>query len=715
VARLVRGRVTSPDLDPAPLRRLLAETPDLALGWLRLGLVQAAVDAIAASIAPLSRAAAVAPRTPAPWESLGMAQARLGRWQDSAQAWTRAVALRPGRSESHASLARVLMQAGEPDSADAAYATALLLSPADARLGVERALAWAEAGQRGRGDGYRRALSLAPDLPPAWVNLGAQRWRLSDSSGAEAAWRRAIAAGPDLADAHNNLGTAEQKAGRLPQAARSYRRGLALAPARPDAWFNLGSALQTQNQADGAIPAYERALVLRPDFLDALIPLATLYNFLGLLDLATAANRHIVRLRPGQPEASRALLAGLIFDPTMDGAAIRRVREDWCRANLPQVSVTRFERARDPERVLRIGVVGGANLRGNTHAFVALPGFEGLDRADHRLEVTVYSDLPADREDGYTRRYRQASDRWRMTERLDDAALARAIRQDEIDVLLDVVGHLGGPRFPAVAMRPAPVQIMDLALGTSGSQEADWIVGDPLLTPPEHEAHFTERVLRLPLAYCYDPLVDLPEVGPLPATGDRHVTFGSTNALVKITPATVALWSRVLRAVPQARLVLKGRGFSDARVRAHFARAFDRQGIAATRIDLKPWTTGFLDHLSFLNEIDIALDPVPYGGVTTTCEALWMGVPVVTLAGDRMAGRYSQSLLAAVGLREGIAESEAAYVAHAVAMAVDFDGLAGLRSGLRAQAQASALADRRAYGDARGRAFRAAWRDWCAA
>jgi len=707
--------VTTPDLDPAPVRRLLAETPDLAMGWLRLGLVQAAADAIAASIAPLVRAAAVAPQTAAPWESLGMAQARLGNWQDAVRAWTRAVALRPGRVESHASLARVLTQAGEAERADSAYATALLLSPADARLGVERALAWAEAGQRGRADGYRRALALAPALPPAWVNLGAQRWRLSDPPGAGVAWQRAVASGPDLADAHNNLGTAEQKAGRLPFAVRSYRRALALDPSRADAWFNLGSALQTQNQADGAIPAYERALVLRADFLDALIPLATLYNFLGLLDLATAANRHIVRLRPGHPDASRALLAALVFDPAMDGRSIRRVREEWCRANLPQVATPRFGHARDPERVLRIGVIGGPNLRGNTHAFVALPGFEGLDRAAHRLEVTVYSDLPRDREDGYTQRYRLASDRWRMTERLDDAALARAIRQDEIDVLVDVVGHLGGPRFPAVALRPAPVQVMDLALGTSGSHAADWIVGDPLLTPPEHAAHFTERVLRLPLAYCYDPLVDLPEVGSQPAAGNRHVTFGSTNALVKITPATVALWSRVLRAAPEARLVLKGRGFSDARVRAHFAGAFDRQGIAATRIDLRPWTAGYLDHLSFLNEIDVALDPVPYGGVTTTCEALWMGVPVATLAGDRMAGRYSQSLLAAVGLHEGIADSAEAYVARAVAIAADIDRLAGLRSGLRGQAQASALADRRAYGDARGRAFRAAWRDWCAA
>ena len=396
----------------------------------------------------------------------------------------------------------------------------------------------------------------------------------------------------------------------------------------------------------------------------------------------------------------------------LDGAAIRGIREEWCRTHLPS-AVPRFGHARDPDRTIHVGVLGGPNLRGNTHAFVALPGFEGLDRRAHGIEVMVYSDLPPEHEDGYTKRYRAASDGWRLTEKRDDQALAKLIGEDRIDVLVDVVGHLGGPRFPAVARHPAPVQIMDLALGTSGSTAAQWILGDPLLTPPEHDAHFTETVLRLPLAYCYDPLIDMPPVGALPAASNRHVTFGSTNALVKITPATVRLWAKVLHAVPAARLIVKGRGFSEPRVRRHFADAFARAGIDGRRIDLRPWTAGFVDHLTFLNEVDIALDPIPYGGVTTTCEALWMGVPVVTLAGDRMAGRYSLALLSSVGLGEGVAATEAEYVARAASLAADPDALARIRAALRGRAQRSRLADGKAYGQARGEAFRAAWRDWC--
>ncbi len=701
--------MTGAGLDPRPLRCALAEVPAAAEGWLRLGFTLAARGEVAPATVPIRRATMLAPKSAPAWEGLAMAEEALDHWPSAASAWGRAVALRPGRLESHVRLARVLKRLGDADAADRSYVAASRLAPGEASLASERALCWAEAGQRhGRADAYRRALALDPAIGGAWVNLGAL------VSSAEA-WTRATWVQPDLADAHNNLGTAEQRAGRLPAAARSYRRALAAEPARSDTWFNLGSALQNLNRIEAAVAAYERAAMLRPGFLDALIPLAVLLNFLGLLDRANWANRQILVQRPDHPEANRAILSALVFDPGLDGAAIRKIREDWCRKHLPPVVLPRFANARDPDRPIRVGVIGGPNLRGNTHAFVALPGFEGLDRRAHRIEVIVYSDIPADQEDGYTRRYRLASDGWRITTRFDDAGLADLILRDRIDVLVDVVGHLGGPRFPAVARRPAPVQILDLALGTSGSTAAEWIIGDPLLTPPAHDAHFSERVLRIPLAYCYDPLVDLPPVGPLPVLANRRVTFGSTNALVKITPSTVALWAKVLHAVPDAKLVVKGRGFSEERVKAHFARLFDRAGVGADRVELRPWTSGFLDHLNFLNEIDIALDPVPYGGVTTTCEALWMGVPVVTIAGDRMAGRYSMALLSSVGFVEGIATDEADYVARATRLAADIDGLARIRASLRGQAQSSRLGDREAYGQARGEAFRAAWRSWCGA
>ncbi|MBM3546899.1 MAG: tetratricopeptide repeat protein [Alphaproteobacteria bacterium] len=700
--------MTAPSLDPRPLRHVLAGAPESAGDWLKLGLLLAARSQVPEAAVLIRRAIALAPRAAVAWESLAMAEESLADWPRAIAAWQQAVALRPGRLDSHLRLARALSRMGEADAADRSYEIAGRLAPRDVALAEERVLNLAAAGRRhGRVDAYRRALALDPTLAPAWINLGALA-----RGEAEGAWRRATHLAPDLADAHNNLGTVEQRAGRLAAAARSYKRALLLQPDRADAWFNLGSSLQNLNRIESAVAAYERAVALRAGFVDALLPLATLLNYFGLLDRATAVNRQILAVRPDNAEANRAVLSALVFDPAIGGAGIRRIREEWCRSRLPSAT-PRFGHARDPERAIRVGVLGGPNLRGNTHAFVALPGFEGLDRRTHGIEVIVYSDLPAEQEDGYTKRYRLASDGWRLTEKDDDAGLARLIEEDRVDVLVDVVGHLGGPRFPAVARRPAPVQIMDLALGTSGSSAAQWILGDPLLTPAEHDAHFTETVLRLPLAYCYDPLIEMPAVGPLPAAANRHVTFGSTNALVKITPSTIRLWAKVLQAVPTSRLVVKGRGFSEPRVRRHFGDAFARAGVDLGRVELRPWTAGFVDHLTFLNEIDIALDPIPYGGVTTTCEAVWMGVPVVTVAGDRMAGRYSLALLSSVGFTEGIATDEADYVARAARLAADPEALAAVRASLRAQAQRSRLADRKAYGQARGEAFRTAWRDWC--
>ena len=380
------------DLDPRPLCRALAETPDAAAEWLKLGLTLAARGELALAIAPIRRATILAPRAPAAWEALGMAEAGLERWAEAAAAWTQAVMLRPGRAESHVRLARVLVRSGDVEAADRCYVTAGRLG-ADASLAGERALTWADAGQRqGRADAYRRAMALEPGLAGAWVNLGAMSWR-AGSSDAAAAWGRAAALVPDLADPHNNLGTVEQRAGRLPAAARSYRRALALEPPRSDAWFNLGSALQNLGRVEAAVAGYERALALRPDFLDALVPLSVLANFLGLLDRATAFNRRILAQRPDSPEANRAILSALVFDPALDGVGMRKIREGWCAERLPAVSAPRFANDRDPDRVIRVGFLGGPNLRGNTHAFVALPGFEGLDRRAHGLEVTVYSVL----------------------------------------------------------------------------------------------------------------------------------------------------------------------------------------------------------------------------------------------------------------------------------------------------------------------------------
>jgi predicted O-linked N-acetylglucosamine transferase (SPINDLY family) len=511
--------------------------------------------------------------------------------------------------------------------------------------------------------------------------------------------------------AWNNLGALHHSDGRRAVALTAYRRGAALGPASGEIWFNAAASADAERHYGMAYRWHGRSLAIDRGREAAALARARLADLLGDLPGARRAYRLALEANPGSLQASRALLLSRIFDSELDGPTLRSERQDWCRRFLPSRPLTLPPRDRDPERRLRLGVLGGPNLRGNTHAFVALPGLECLIRRD--FEVFVYSDIPADAEDAFTQRYRRAADGWRLSAGLDDDALAQGIAEDRIDILVDLVGHLGGPRFSVLARRPAPVQILNLALATSGLDAADWLIADSDLVPSEHEAHFCERILRLPQGYVYDPLVAMPPVVPPPAAARGRVTFGSTNALVKITGATVALWSAVLQRVPNSRLLIKGSGFSESNVRARFTADFARHGIAAERIELRPWTPSHVEHLHVLNEIDIVLDATPYSGVTTTCEALWMGLPVVTLVGDRMAGRYGLAVLRAAGIADGLAQTPSAYVDDAARLAADIDALARRRRAQRARIERSALADREGYGRALSDAYRRAWRHRC--
>jgi predicted O-linked N-acetylglucosamine transferase (SPINDLY family) len=266
-----------------------------------------------------------------------------------------------------------------------------------------------------------------------------------------------------------------------------------------------------------------------------------------------------------------------------------------------------------------------------------------------------------------------------------------------------------------LARRPAPVQIAAFVTGTSGLDTMSWALADPLLVPPEHDGHFTERVLRVPLAYLYRPMFEAASVGSPPCLDRGHVTFGSLNGLAKVTEPVVALWSRVLDAVPGSRILIKGNAFSAAPTRDRYRAMFARYGIGTDRIELRGWTQGFQEHLRALDEIDVVLDSFPYSGVTTTCEALWMGVPVVTVIGDRACGRYGLTLLSAVGLDEAIAGTPEEFVTKAMALAADRGRLVTWRRGLRARMEASALCDAAGFARSIEGAYRTAWQTWCRA
>jgi len=354
------------------------------------------------------------------------------------------------------------------------------------------------------------------------------------------------------------------------------------------------------------------------------------------------------------------------------------------------------------------------DFRNHSVARFFLPLLEGHDRG--AVEIACYAELA--RSDAVSERIRSLADRWSPTVGLSHDELAARIRGDAIDVLVDLAGHTSDNRLLTFARTPAPVQATWLGYpGTTGVAAIGWRFSDAECEPPgDADRRSSERIWRLPHGFhCFAPPADAPAVAPPPCAARGSVTFGSFNNFLKLAPETIALWGRVLAAMPGAQLLLKSNFVFDAAAHQRHLERFAAAGIDPSRIVILPYMPDERAHLAAYGEIDVALDPFPYNGTTTTCEALWMGVPVVTLRGDRHAARVGASLLTRVGLPDLIAGDEAAYIAVAAALAAAPQRLAALRAGLRAQVAASPLCDAGGFARAVEDAYRAMWRAWCEA
>jgi len=499
-----------------------------------------------------------------------------------------------------------------------------------------------------------------------------------DAAGALAALRRTLALVPSFTGAWNNLGVLFAARGRLPASAVVLKRVVAADPTGSDGWNNLGNLYLQMGDAASAVACYRRATEHAPA---SPIPHSNLINAMHLADGIDAA---------------------------AELAECRRFAARHA-ASLEPVPTTR---PREPNRRLTVGYVGADTFRFHTAARSILPLVEAHDRT--QVEVVLFSDVPPGAEDEITGRFRAAG-RYVSTVGLSDAALADTIAREGIDIAVDVVGYPRGSRLLALARRPAPVQANLLLMGSFGMDAVGWAIGDDTLTPPGSERHFSERLIRLDRAFVFDPLYEAPKVSSLRGAGGTGITFASLNQPSKLSPRCISAWARILAAMPASRLLLKGRSFVDATVAARVRAAFAYHGIDGRRLDLRGWTASQASHLDTYRKVDIALDPFPYGGVITTCEAMWMGVPVVTLEGERVLGRYGAAFLKSVGLGDLVAADENAYVEIAVGLARNQMRLTELRTTLRQRLAASRLCDGAAFARGVESAYRHMWREWCSA
>jgi protein O-GlcNAc transferase len=522
---------------------------------------------------------------------------------------------------------------------------------------------------------FAAAHDLAPQDISVLQRLGRTLFRLENYRGAEAAWRELLALTPQSALAYCELGYALRGQGRLDEALEAFRRATELDPNEAAAWNNFAVACQGYGQFRRAAEAHRRFLAVRPD-------------------AAATAYRNLMTVMLYSHEFSDA-----------ERWAVAREFETACAAPIAARARTSFAQSRDASRRLRVGYVSsdfyehpvGRNLE---------PVLAHRDRA--RFEVICYAEVV--RPDGLTARFQALADGWRPTTGLTDEQVAAQIRADQVDVLVILAGRFDRNRPLVAAYRAAPVQVSFHDPGTSGLQAMDYLIADRVLVPRQTAERFSERVVALPSFYIHGTLGG-PEVGPLPAERNGYVTFGSFNNPAKVNDAVLGLWGEVLRAVPGARLKIKCKNwFANSGLQERFR---EKLGIAPDRIEFDMADRSIGDHLSLYNDVDVALDPFPFTGSTTTFEALWMGVPVVTLAGTNMAGRWSASMLSALRLHELVAATHEEYMAIARRLATDLPQLAAMRAALRQRVVASPLCNGRARARQLERLYRALWGRWC--
>ncbi|MDX1433390.1 MAG: tetratricopeptide repeat protein, partial [Gammaproteobacteria bacterium] len=542
---------------------------------------------------------------------------------------------------------------------------------------------------------YRRALELDPGFAAAAANLGAALRLQGKAAEAIAAYRRAVAANPNLAELHYNLGIALEDDGRREEAIAAYHRALAIAPDFAAAHNNLGQALRADGMLSEAIEHYRQVLSTAPD--------ADTCNNLGnalidqmRFDEAFEAFDRSLELDPESASGHSNRLFAMHYLPSVDAHELFAAHRAWAERHAARFAsgAARARRAPDATRRLRIGYVS-PDFRTHSVAYFIEPILECHDR--DAFEICCYADVR--HADATTRRLQRLADHWRDIVRMDDDRVCEQIRADGIDILVDLAGHTANNRLLVFARRAAPVQVTYLGYpDTTGLETMDYRLTDALADPPgESDRLHSETLVRLPGFLCYRPSPDAPAVGAPPTAASGHVMFASFNNCAKINDAVVQAWAEILRERGDARLLLKARSLADADTRQRLWRSFARHGIEAERVELLPPAATAHAHLALYRRADVALDPFPYNGATTTCEALWMGVPVVCLAGDRHAGRVGHSLLARAGLPELVAATTHEYVERAVALADDRNRLEALRSTLRERLLGSALTNARRF------------------
>ncbi len=725
-------------------RKAIQLQPEFAEAYFNLGNVLRKQGQLDQAISAYRSAIRLNPDHAAAQSNLGIALSDQGQFDQAIIAYRNAIQLKPDLAESHNNLGRVLKKQGQLDQAIVAYRKAIKLKPESAEahnnlgnvLRDQRQLDEAVAA-------YGTAIRLKPDYADAYSNLGTALADQDQLDQAVAAYRKAIQLKPDSAETHNNLGHVLKKQGQLDQALVAFRKAIQLKPDYAEAhnslgevfrdqnltdraieayrsairlkldyaeaYGNLGTALADQGQLDEAISTFRTAIQLKPDYAEAYNNLGNALKHQGLLEQAISAFNTAIQFKPDLERIFSNLFFTRCYQPEYDAAAVAEEARQWNERFAAPLKplIQPHLNDRSPERRLRIGYVS-ADFRLHVVARFLQPLLAAHDHQN--FEIFAYAQVPTP--DAVTHQLQAHVDCWRSIVGVSDEQVVEMIRRDSIDILVDLGGHTANNRLWFFARKPAPVQVTYLGFPlTTGLEAIDYRLTDAFADPPgQTESYHSEKLIRLPAtAWCYHP-------GSSPAPTERQagpITFGSFNSFAKVTEPMLQRWAEILLAVPESRLLLKAAGLGSETVRERVRKILSESGIVPERLELLYPEATHAAHIAHYRKMDIALDTFPYHGTTTTCEALWEGVPVVSLAGKSHVSRVGVSLLSNVGLPDLVAHSVEEYRQIAVNLANDLPRLANLRSTLRQRMEASPLMDAPRFTRHIEAAYRQMWRTWC--
>ncbi len=604
-------------------------------------------------------------------------------------------------------------QEGRLAAAEVAYRKAISIKPNYAEVYINLGNVLYELGRLEEAKtAYCQAITIEPDCSMAHCNLANLFYVLGRRDEAEAAYHQAITFKPDYPEAHCNLGNVLYDVGRFDEAAVAYRQAIIFRPDFVEAYSNLGNALKSLGHPAEAEEAFRQAIAVKPDYAEAFGNLGNVLRDLCRLDEAVAACRQAIVLKQNLPMAHSNLLLTQqylfsishkkAFGEALDFGRFfeKEFKNSWGRhQNIP-----------DSAKRLKVGFVSG-DLRNHPVGYF----LETVLQHVNQEYIALFAYVNQSKYDALSERIRPYFEEWTAVKDMPDEEMVSRIRSDGIDILIDLAGHTSDNRLLVFARKPAPVQVTWLGYpNTTGLHAIDYILADPITAPPGEEKFYTERIWRLPESYiCFTPPDNVVTVSSLPALENGYVTFGSFNNPVKINDTVISCWAEILRRIPDSVLLFKNGHLASETICESLRKLFLTFGIEPERLFFEGVSSRD-ELLASYRRVDIALDPFPYSGTTTTCEGTWMGVPTLTLKMSR--GIYSHSgelIMRSVGLPEWVAESIEEYIGKALEFAKDLHGIALIRAELRRQLLTSPLCNAPRFANNLESALRGMWQHWC--